>query len=166
MRSFLKLSVAGSLLLLAALLHRCGVQSASMRQHRTRGGETDARQPGPYFLPSADMVKALEYIERLRQQSDGATEETAPDYDGDVDVFRSQLRTGPAQTQEALDRDPPSGGRMSSRPEARNAAEDPAAGQPGAQSRHRRCATELACRFRQQAATRGRQPGLRGISLS
>ncbi|XP_036392948.1 secretogranin-2 [Megalops cyprinoides] len=105
MLSLLKLSVAGALFLLTTLLHTCGVQSASLRPHKLRGGETEARQPGPYFVPSTDMVKALEYIESLQQQADGADEDAVPDYDDDIDRFRSLLRLAPVQNQEeATDR--------------------------------------------------------------
>ncbi|XP_029028064.1 secretogranin-2a [Betta splendens] len=54
---------ASLLLLLLLLLGPSGVRAASLREHRLRGGESNVQQ-----APNADMLKALQYIESLRQR--------------------------------------------------------------------------------------------------
>ncbi|KAJ8359101.1 hypothetical protein SKAU_G00156260 [Synaphobranchus kaupii] len=82
MLSLHQLSLAGAAFLFTALLHARGAQSASVRQHRLRSGEAEGRALNPIFTPNYDMVKALEYIESLRQQT-GREEDLAEDYDYD-----------------------------------------------------------------------------------
>ncbi|XP_064184830.1 secretogranin-2b-like [Anguilla rostrata] len=80
MLSLHQLSLAGAALLFATVLHARGALSATLRQHRLRSGEAEGRALSPIFTPNYDMVKALEYIESLRQQT-GREEELARDYD-------------------------------------------------------------------------------------
>lgn len=98
-----KLPAGGAVVLLALLLHGCAVQAASLPRHyRLRGGESDG-QPAAY-PPSSDLIKALEYIENLKQRS-GVRPEPV-DYD-EVDKFKvllqlaSQQDEGPGERQPA-----------------------------------------------------------------
>uniref|UniRef100_A0A8C2WVV7 Secretogranin II (chromogranin C), b n=1 Tax=Cyclopterus lumpus TaxID=8103 RepID=A0A8C2WVV7_CYCLU len=62
-----------AVVLLAFLLHGYAVQAASVPRHyRLRGGEGEG-QPAAY-PPSSDMIKALEYIENLKQRNGGRPE--------------------------------------------------------------------------------------------
>lgn len=81
MLSLPKLSAGGVVVLLASLLYTLTVQGASVRHHRLRGGDQ-----GGFLAPSSDMIKALEYIESLKQRADGPESPTG-DYD-EVDKFR------------------------------------------------------------------------------
>ncbi|XP_056337019.1 secretogranin-2b [Danio aesculapii] len=81
MLSLPKLSAGGVVVLLATLHHTLTVQGASVRHHRLRGGDQ-----GGFLSPSSDMIKALEYIESLKQRADGPESPTG-DYD-EVDKFR------------------------------------------------------------------------------
>ncbi|CAB1317100.1 unnamed protein product [Coregonus sp. 'balchen'] len=97
MLSLSKLST-GKAVVLACLLHACSVQGASLpRHHRLRGGEAEERQPAVY-PPSSDMIKALEYIESLKQRTDGGREREKPtrDYD-EVQKFRILLQLASLQ---------------------------------------------------------------------
>uniref|UniRef100_A0A8C9RYI6 Secretogranin II b n=1 Tax=Scleropages formosus TaxID=113540 RepID=A0A8C9RYI6_SCLFO len=89
MLSLPKLPTAGALFLLTTLLHACGVLGASLRGPKLRGDEPEGGSNSPYLVPSADMVKALEYIESLRQQTRG-NQGPALDYD-DLSRLRSLL---------------------------------------------------------------------------
>ncbi|XP_040911550.1 secretogranin-2b [Toxotes jaculatrix] len=98
-----KLPTGGAVVLLAFLLHGCAVQTASLPRHyRLRGGESEG-QPAAY-PPSSDMIKALEYIENLKQRNGGRPEPV--DYD-EVDKFKvllqlaSQQDEGPGDRQSA-----------------------------------------------------------------
>lgn len=100
-----KLPVGGAVVLLAFLLHRCAVQAASLPRHyRLRGGESEG-QPAAY-PPSSDMIKALEYIENLKQRNGGRQEPV--DYD-EVDKFRVLLQLASRQDEGAGDRQPAPG---------------------------------------------------------
>ncbi|XP_016406133.1 secretogranin-2-like isoform X1 [Sinocyclocheilus rhinocerous] len=81
MLSLLKLSAGGVAVLLVTLLQTLTVQGTSVRHHRLRGGDQ-----GGFLAPSSDMIKALEYIESLKQRADGPESPTG-DYD-EVDKFR------------------------------------------------------------------------------
>ncbi|KAF4117718.1 hypothetical protein G5714_002271 [Onychostoma macrolepis] len=81
MLSLPKLSAGGVAVLLVTLLQTLTVQGASVRHHRLRGGDQ-----GGFLAPSSDMIKALEYIESLKQRADGPESPTG-DYD-EVDKFR------------------------------------------------------------------------------
>ncbi|CDQ83702.1 unnamed protein product [Oncorhynchus mykiss] len=95
-------------LLLLFLLGSGSVQGASLREHRLKGSELDPQQVDTPYLPTnADMLKALEYIESLRQRTGGGVPAPlTPDYDTtnmdtDSEKLRSMLRlASPAQTRE------------------------------------------------------------------
>ncbi|XP_071394925.1 secretogranin-2b [Centroberyx affinis] len=99
----LKLPAGGAVVLLAFLLHDCAVQAASLpRHHRLRGGESEG--PPAAYPPSSDMIKALEYIENLKQRNGGRQEPV--DYD-EVDKFRVLLQLASLQDEGAGDRQSP-----------------------------------------------------------
>lgn len=86
------LPTGGATLLLAALLFVSAGQAASLPRHyRLRGGDVDV-QPAP------DMMKALEYIENLKQRNEGRGEPA--DYD-EVEKFRVLLQLASQQQDEA-----------------------------------------------------------------
>lgn len=86
-----KLPMGGATLLLAALLFVSAAQAASLPRHyRLRGGDSDV-QPAP------DMMKALEYIENLKQRNEGRGEPA--DYD-EVEKFRVLLQLASQQQQD------------------------------------------------------------------
>ncbi|TDH05484.1 hypothetical protein EPR50_G00122910 [Perca flavescens] len=100
-----KLPAGGAVVLLAFLLHGCAVQAASLPRHyRLRGGEGEG-QPAAY-PPSSDMIKALEYIENLKQRNGGRPEPT--DYD-EVEKFRVLLQLASQQDESPGDRQPAPG---------------------------------------------------------
>lgn len=97
-----KLPTGGAVVLLAFLFHGCAVQAASLPHHyRLRGGESDG-QPAAY-PPSSDLIKALEYIENLKQRSGGRPEPV--DYD-EVDKFKVLLQLASQQDEGPGDRQP------------------------------------------------------------
>ncbi|XP_072297486.1 secretogranin-2b [Eucyclogobius newberryi] len=86
-----KLPTGGAALLLAALLCVSAVQAASLPRHyRLRGGDSDVQS-------SPDMMKALEYIENLKQRNEGRGEPA--DYD-EVEKFRVLLQLATQQQQD------------------------------------------------------------------
>ncbi|KAK5919466.1 hypothetical protein CgunFtcFv8_023359 [Champsocephalus gunnari] len=100
-----KLPAGGAVVLLAFLLHGCTVQTASLPRHyRLRGGESEA-QPAAY-PPGSDMMKALEYIENLKQRNGGRAEPA--DYD-EVEKFRVLLQLASQQEESPGDRQPAPG---------------------------------------------------------
>nr|XP_020451265.1 secretogranin-2-like [Monopterus albus] len=100
-----KLPAGGAVVLLAFLLHGYAVQAASLPRHyRLRGGESEG-QPAAY-PPSSDMIKALEYIENLKQRNGGRPEPV--DYD-EVDKFRVLLQLASQQDEGPGDRQPAPG---------------------------------------------------------
>ncbi|KAI3374988.1 hypothetical protein L3Q82_021515, partial [Scortum barcoo] len=100
-----KLPAGGAVVLLAFLLRGCAVQAASLPRHyRLRGGESEG-QPAAY-PPSSDMIKALEYIENLKQRNGGRPEPV--DYD-EVDKFRVLLQLASQQDEAPGDRQPAPG---------------------------------------------------------
>ncbi|KAK5613124.1 hypothetical protein CRENBAI_001278 [Crenichthys baileyi] len=99
-----KLPAGGAVVLLAFLLHGCAVQTASLpRQYRLRGGENEG-QPAA-FSPSSDMIKALEYIENLKQRNGDRSEPV--DYD-EVEKFKILLQLASQQDEVPGDRQPAS----------------------------------------------------------
>lgn len=100
-----KLPAGGAAVLLAFLLHGCAVQAASVPRHyRLRGGEGEG-QPAAYS-PGSDLIKALEYIENLKQRSGGRAEPV--DYD-EVDKFKVLLQLASQQDEGPGDRQPAAG---------------------------------------------------------
>lgn len=93
------------MVLLAFLLHGCAVQVASIPHHyKLRGGESDG-QPAAYS-PGSDLIKALEYIENLKQRSGGRAEPV--DYD-EVDKFKVLLQLAAQQDEGPGERQPAPG---------------------------------------------------------
>lgn len=100
-----KLPAGRALLLLAFLLCGCALQAASLPRHyRLRGGESEA-QPAAYS-PSSDLIKALEYLENLKQRS-GSRAEPA-DYD-EVEKLKVLLQLASQQGESPGDRQPSPG---------------------------------------------------------
>lgn len=100
-----KLPAGRAVVLLAFLLYGCAVQAASLPRHyRLRGGESEG-QPAAYS-PSSDLIKALEYLENLKQRS-GSRAEPA-DYD-DVEKLKVLLQLASQQGEDPGDRQPDPG---------------------------------------------------------
>ncbi|KAJ0011653.1 hypothetical protein NQD34_012628 [Periophthalmus magnuspinnatus] len=86
-----KLPTGGAALLLSVLLCVSAAQAASLPRHyRLRGGDGDVQ-------PSPDMMKALQYIENLKQRNEGRGEPA--DYD-EVEKFRVLLQLATQQQQD------------------------------------------------------------------
>ncbi|XP_071775762.2 secretogranin-2a [Centroberyx gerrardi] len=118
MLSLPKTSTAGKPLLLCCapllflLVHlgASSVRGASLREHRLRGTE-----PNPHQAPNADMLKALEYIESLRQKTGTDPQQRAalaPEYDAghldDTMKLRAMLRlasSNPTQSKGQAEQD-------------------------------------------------------------
>ncbi|KAA0718668.1 Secretogranin-2 Chromogranin-C [Triplophysa tibetana] len=98
MSPLLKLSARGVVVLLASLLQTLTVQGASVRHHRLRGSDQ-----GGFLAPSSDMIKALEYIESLKQRADRPENPTG-DYD-EVDKFRFLVQLASQQDENAPNRE-------------------------------------------------------------
>ncbi|XP_051555745.1 secretogranin-2-like [Myxocyprinus asiaticus] len=94
MLSIPKLSAGGVAVLFASLLQTLTVEGASVRHHRLRGSDQ-----GGFLSPSTDMIKALEYIESLKQRADGSESPTG-DYD-EVDKFRFLVQLASLQDENA-----------------------------------------------------------------
>ncbi|XP_054889508.1 secretogranin-2b [Poeciliopsis prolifica] len=95
-----KLPAGGAVVLLAFLLQGCAVQAASLPRHyRLRGGESEG--PPAAFSPSSDLIKALEYIENLKQRNGGRPEPA--DYD-EVEKFKILLQLASQQDEVPGDR--------------------------------------------------------------
>ncbi|KAK2846868.1 hypothetical protein Q5P01_009867 [Channa striata] len=83
-----------NLLFMLLFLSSSGVHGASFREHRLRGSESDSQRANVRQAPNADMLKALEYIESLRQRTDSDSQPHTPlsaDVD-DAEKLRAMLR--------------------------------------------------------------------------
>lgn len=93
------------MVLLAFLLHGCAVQAASLPRHyRLRGGGSEGL-PAAYPAGS-DLIKALEYIENLKQRNGGRPEPV--DYD-EVEKLKVLLQLASEQDEGPGDRQPAPG---------------------------------------------------------
>ncbi|XP_068605421.1 secretogranin-2b [Brachionichthys hirsutus] len=102
-----KLPTGGAVVLLVVLLRGCAVLAASLPRHyRLRGGESHSEGRPVAYPPGSDLIKALEYIENLKQRSGGRPEPA--DYD-EVDKFRVLVQLASQQDGGPADSWPPPG---------------------------------------------------------
>ncbi|XP_003784951.1 secretogranin-2 [Otolemur garnettii] len=70
--------LGAALLLIPFIFLASGAEAASFQRNQLLQREPDPRSENGQKLPNPDMIKALEYIEKLRQQAH--KEESSPDY--------------------------------------------------------------------------------------
>ncbi|KAM3875278.1 secretogranin-2a [Diretmus argenteus] len=87
------------LFLLFLLLSSSSVQGVSLREHRLRGSESEPQRANPHQAPNADMLKALEYIDSIRQRAGTGPKQPnplTPEYDAghldEMKKLRAMLR--------------------------------------------------------------------------
>ncbi|XP_061695292.1 secretogranin-2b [Syngnathoides biaculeatus] len=96
-----KLPTGAAAVLVAILLHRCVMQAASLPRHyRLRGGGDGGEGP-----VGSDLLKALEYIENLKQRSGARPLPEPSDYD-EVEKFKVLLQLASQQQQQQEDEAP------------------------------------------------------------
>ncbi|XP_077580824.1 secretogranin-2b [Stigmatopora nigra] len=89
-----KSPTGAAVVLLAVLLHGAAVQAASLPRHYRLRGDGGEGQP-----VGSDLLKALEYIENLKQRNGGRVGPPAANYD-EVDKFRVLLQLASQQQQQ------------------------------------------------------------------
>ncbi|XP_061550499.1 secretogranin-2b [Phycodurus eques] len=97
-----KLPTGAAMILLAVLLHRCVMQAASLPRHYSLRGGGDG---GEGQTAGSDLLKALEYIENLKQRNGARPGPEPSDYD-EVEKFRVLLQLASQQQQQQEDEAP------------------------------------------------------------
>ncbi|KAG7237193.1 hypothetical protein INR49_032691, partial [Caranx melampygus] len=101
---FPNLLLVALLLLLLLLPSGSGVDGAALRQHKLLGSESESQRGNVHQAPNVDMLKALEYIESLRQRTNADSQQPlSAGYDmDDAEKLRMMLRlaSNPAQSKD------------------------------------------------------------------
>ncbi|XP_067364549.1 secretogranin-2a isoform X1 [Channa argus] len=93
-----------NLVFILLFLGSSGVHGASLKDHRLRGSESDSQRANVHQVPNADMLKALEYIESLRQRTSSDSQPHTPFSAGfdDAEKLHAMLKlsSNPMQTKD------------------------------------------------------------------